>query len=765
MSFPVVPSQIPWWAVARRWLALYLPLSAVAIAAVAGVVWSRSRVEEALLRLNERDLVSLQSEIIESELRLLVSDLMVLAEGAALRSMLADPSPASEEAVRAEFRRFAQFRGVYDQVRFLNTQGHEVVRVNLVDDAAVLVAPQDLRWKGDRYYFVETLGLERGEVFVSPFDLNVEDGRIEQPLKPTIRFGTPVFDDRGRKRGIVVLNYLGDRLLYKLHRAGITAADHVYLLNPQGYWLKGPRPELEWGFMYASRRGETFARYYPEVWQELRKQRAGAVDTPAGLFTWQYVHPLSVGSRASASLHVGGARGKDPASSYYWVIVSHVGPKILTASRDRLLGVLAPVLGGILVFLGGGTWFLARYRMERQQAVRGLREQELRFRQLAEALDEVFWMTTADGTRFLYVSPAFGLLWERDPAELIASPQLWQEAIHPEDRAQRSEALRRLPQSGGFDIEYRLLLPDGRQRWIWDRGFAVRDEQGRLLRVAGLAEDVTSQREAQERRVATERLAAIGEAMAGLAHESRNALQRSQAVLEMLARRVQGRDDALELIAELQRAQYYLRDLYEQVRTFAATPVLRRVPANLVALAQQTWDDLLAARNGCHARLLLEGDQPVPICSVDPHAMQQVFRNIFENAIEAADGQANPSAPSTLPAVRCSYQSTDHERTPHSMPTMVVQTPSTEAVVHLSWTACEHAGRPAWRLAIRDEGPGLSPEQAQRIFDPFFTTKVRGTGLGMAIARRLVESHQGRISVGDAAAGAEIIIVLPAEVS
>lgn len=761
MAFPVIPSHVPWKAVARRWLALYLPLSAVTVAAVVAVVWSRSRVEDALLRVNERDLVSLQSEIIDSELQSLVSDLMVLGDGEALRSMLTHPSPATEEAVRAEFRRFAQYRGLYDQVRFLNTRGREVVRINLVDGVAVVVGPDELRWKGNRYYFVETLRLERGEVFVSPFDLNVEDGRIEQPPKPTIRFGAPVFDELGRKRGIVVLNYLGDRLLRKLQRASITAADQVYLLNPQGYWLKGPRPELEWGFMYAGRRNQTFARHYPQVWQQLKQERSGTLDTQAGLFTWQYVYPLAAAYRASANFRVLSAAGQDPETAYYWVIVSHVGPKIRSANRDRLMNLLTPLLAGILAALGGGTWFLARYRMEREQAVHGLREQELRFRQLAESLDEVFWMTTADGSRFLYVSPAFHEIWERDPAELAASPQVWEEAIHPDDRAKRREGLRQAPRTGGFDIEYRLALPDGRERWIWDRGFSVRDEQGRLLRIAGLAEDITAQRLAQERRVATERLAAIGEAMAGLAHESRNALQRSQSVLEMLARRVQDRTEALDLIGELQRAQYYLRDLFEQVRNFAAPPVLRRVPADLAALARQTWNDLLATRNGSPARLLIEGAGPAPTCTVDPNAMQQVFRNIFENALDASAGQVSTLAGSQPQGGCTDVLAGKQQLAGMSVP--AANELATEAVVHFSWTAVQHAGQPAWRLAIRDEGPGLSPEQAQHIFDPFFTTKIRGTGLGMAIARRLVEAHQGLISVGELGPGAEIIIILPTE--
>jgi len=82
-------------------------------------------------------------------------------------------------------------------------------------------------------------------------------------------------------------------------------------------------------------------------------------------------------------------------------------------------------------------------------------------------------------------------------------------------------------------------------------------------------------------------------------------------------------------------------------------------------------------------------------------------------------------------------------------------------VIEARWSAAVLNGRPAWRLAMRDNGPGLTPEQRQRIFEPFYTTKVQGTGLGMAIAHRIVEAHGGQLAVGDDGPGAEIILTLP----
>src|SRR6185437_1748152 len=114
-------------------------------------------------------------------------------------------------------------------------------------------------------------------------------------------------------------------------------------------------------------------------------------------------------------------------------------------------------------------------------------------------------------------------------------------------------------------------------------------------------------------------------------------------------------------------------------------------------------------------------------CLVDAFRLEQVFRNILENALAAC------SDPVAI-TVFCSAAPLD--------------------------------GQPALRIAVRDNGPGLGPEQRQRIFEPFFTTKTKGTGLGMAIAQRIVEAHSGLIVVGtDSVAGAEIQLLLPRETS
>lgn len=271
-------------------------------------------------------------------------------------------------------------------------------------------------------------------------------------------------------------------------------------------------------------------------------------------------------------------------------------------------------------------------------------------------------------------------------------------------------------------FESPVVCKDGSRRWmVWNAQFLADYEDEPA--VLAIGQDITSLKKAQEQALQSERLAAIGQMTTGLTHESGNALARSQACLEMLSFEVEDRPKALSLITRVQAAQDHLKQLYEEVRNYAAPLKLQLESWNLSHIWRQAWENLHLIRQGKEAVLLEETDGLDLQCSVDQFRLGQVFRNILENALAAC-----------------------HERV--------------EIKVHC--TRAEIEGQPAIRIAFRDNGPGLNPEQKQRIFDPFFTTKTKGTGLGMAIAKRIVEAHGGQIAVGIGSdRGAEILITLP----
>lgn len=133
----------------------------------------------------------------------------------------------------------------------------------------------------------------------------------------------------------------------------------------------------------------------------------------------------------------------------------------------------------------------------RRQIQRRLRESERRFRQMAAAIEEVFWLRDPANQEMLYVSPAFEKIWGREVSELYERPKVWLEAIHPEDADRVS---RKVLEDGDpeFEEEYRIVRPDGEVRWIHDHGFAVVDEEGAVYRAAGVARDVTEARRARQ---------------------------------------------------------------------------------------------------------------------------------------------------------------------------------------------------------------------------------------------------------------------------
>jgi PAS domain S-box-containing protein len=359
-------------------------------------------------------------------------------------------------------------------------------------------------------------------------------------------------------------------------------------------------------------------------------------------------------------------------------------------------------------------------------------ENELRRRSviLQSALKQVSdaAMVIDRGGKILLLSPAaerlIGPLREGDTIERDqwpgsayrtdgATPYAWDEL--PLARALRGEVI--------IDEELYVRPPeDAPGRWMSANASPLRDQgsiQGGIL----ILRDITERREAQSRALQAERLAAIGEMVTGLAHESRNALQRGQACLEMLVLEMPDRQRVKDLVARLQKALDDLKCLYEDVRDYAAPIQLRPRRSDLALVWRSVWKDLEPARKGRRAVLRETGRAAETFALVDPFRIGQVFRNLMENALAACPDPVE---------------------------------------IAIGCTPDELDGHPALRISVRDDGPGLTPEQRQRVFQAFYTTKTKGTGLGLAICRRILEAHQGRISLGDdPGQGAEFILVLP----
>jgi signal transduction histidine kinase len=190
----------------------------------------------------------------------------------------------------------------------------------------------------------------------------------------------------------------------------------------------------------------------------------------------------------------------------------------------------------------------------------------------------------------------------------------------------------------------------------------------------------------------------------------------------MLLLELEGNTEALELVGRTQRALNHLHHLYEEVRDYAAPINLDPQMCQIMHVWRDAWSHLEVVRKEKQVELREDTSGVELSCSVDWFAMGQVFRNVFENAISASREPGN---------------------------------------IAITCRPSRFEGRAAIEISIRDNGPGLDPGVRDKVFDAFFTTKTKGTGLGMAIARRIVEAHGGRIAVGSTNGGAEFVITLP----
>jgi PAS domain S-box-containing protein len=385
MRMATRPQQAyPWHQFALRFALIWGPLSLL----LAVVVWVLFKVQVdaagASIRNSERHVLALASNRVSTELSILRGDTLYLASVSSLRAWLDSGSDAAYAHLSADFLAFARDRGIYDQVRFLNARGREVVRVNWNRGKPVEVPSKALQAKAGRYYVRDTLALPAGHVYVSPFDLNVEHHVVQRPFEPMIRLGTPVFGPDGRKRGLVVLNYMGQRLLDQLRVIHGPNGEDVWLLNGRGYWLLGPQPKLEWGFMFPGRHNARFSSDHPAVWRHIDSGPAqGQFVLDGDLYTYSRL-PLSkifgtdVGTR-------------------HWVLVSRVSHAALAAHVAAYARGLGTVFGVAVLLLAVAAALIAYYGTRRRQSELAVRASESLFRGLLDAAPDAFVIVDASG--------------------------------------------------------------------------------------------------------------------------------------------------------------------------------------------------------------------------------------------------------------------------------------------------------------------------------------------------------------------------------
>jgi diguanylate cyclase (GGDEF)-like protein/PAS domain S-box-containing protein len=491
----------------KRFLKLFLPLAAVFL----GVFWyvqdATLRSQRAIVEADEARTIALQAQTAESALNDIVTDLRILANNPEMSHYLEHwQNPEALKNLAVEFLNFATYKKRYDQIRFLDLQGMEIVRVNYYRDGRSEVVPQDqLQPKGDRYYFTETIDLEPGHIFISPLDLNMEQGVIEQPLKPMIRFGMPIFDQNGQRRGIVILNYLAQGLLDTLNAISQGLLGEFLLLNDEGYWLVSSDPDQEWGFMYPERKGRTFPRAFPEVWRRMTSTNSGQLQSPQGLFTFTTLFPRLL---SQPRVNTGTAiMPDDPAivaaRQYHWRIVSHIPADVLHQRiYPPFLMILLIVAGG-LSLLAALSWVIVRAYERRLQVIDALRESEvrlsnqLRFNQtLMDSIPAPVFFKDTEG-RYLGCNAAYEE-FTGIPVHQLAGKTVYEIAPHDLATFYQAQDQALFNDPGQQIYEGKVVFADGSKHDVIFRKNTFVDHEGHLSGLIGVMLDITERKRMEE---------------------------------------------------------------------------------------------------------------------------------------------------------------------------------------------------------------------------------------------------------------------------
>jgi diguanylate cyclase (GGDEF)-like protein len=255
-------------------LLAYLAFLSVLLSVYAIVLYGKN---ESLEIANRAELALVKQNILQDQNGIL-EDLDLFARLDESVAVLSG-SPDARDRFAYMARMMMDSRPDYDQIRLLGLDGAEIVRVDYHEGNPVAVGDRLLQDKSGRYYYEEARALEPGQVYVSKLDLNAENGEIEIPYKPMIRYLKPVVDPDGKTIGYVVINYLARQMFERLDNASEKLGSDFVLVNDGGYYLHGKPEGMLWGDQIAGHAGENLASASPSFWEMLQENRSGMYES------------------------------------------------------------------------------------------------------------------------------------------------------------------------------------------------------------------------------------------------------------------------------------------------------------------------------------------------------------------------------------------------------------------------------------------------------------------------------------------------------
>jgi len=352
------------------------------------------------------------------------------------------------------------------------------------------------------------------------------------------------------------------------------------------------------------------------------------------------------------------------------------------------------------------------------------------FRQIADTISEALWLAALGQEHAFYVNPAYEKLWGRSAASLYADPKSFVDSIHPEDRDRILAGLPRQTR-GDYDVEYRILRPDGATRWVRDRVFPVQNERGEIYRIAGISEDITEHKQLERQQldlaVEREKVKLLRDFIHDVSHDIKTPLTAVNLKIHQLTR-AEEPAKRRALLDELRQLSNRMGQMIEDLLTLTRLDSLsemRLTTLNLNQMLSNLSKTVRILAEAKDVRLNLDLDPAHPLLHADEDDLLRAMTNLLENAVR--------------------YTPEGGEVT--------VQTRLSERTIF---------------IRVSDTGIGIAPDDQPRIFERFYraynarAVDSGGTGLGLSIVKKVVERHRGQIEFTSAVGmGTTFTVSLP----
>jgi two-component system sensor kinase FixL len=411
-----------------------------------------------------------------------------------------------------------------------------------------------------------------------------------------------------------------------------------------------------------------------------------------------------------------------------WSAGHGYGPFSTRSAEENALSIQM-----FLIVMSIPLLLLAAVIEERSKGARTLREREERISLAAESANLAFWSINFE-RKESWMSDKGRAIFNFGPNERL-SRELFLSRVHPEDRNAVDEAIERArAESQTFEIEYRLLRPDGDIRWLISRGRYVSNDHGGVRKLIGVAIDITAQVRAdlqldlqREEMARMSRVSSMGELTASLAHELNQPLtaiaSNAAAGRRFLAQGPPETKMFEELLADVAADARRAGDIIHGIHHFVRKGEGTRRPINLNEIIREVLRLLHSDLLGRGTAVETELASSLPVVDANPVHLQQVLLNLLMNSLEAMQSTA---------AVR------------------------RRIVIS---TTCEANSSVA--VSVRDYGNGLPADDVDKVFSHFYSTKPNGMGMGLTIVRSIVEAHGGKLRAENVDEGARFSFSLP----